>query len=169
MIDTVLKNEVSELQPKRGLDEESRRLVAQDLSNVHADAFRLTINVQGLHWNVEGPLFYSLHKLTEEQYEDLAESIDTLAERVRALGLLASESLAAYQERSIIDDLPKDTTLKRRVERLIADYERATERLARAVKTAEEHGDVKTADLLTDRIGTYEENAWMLRATIADV
>ena len=41
-------------------------------------------------------------------------------------------------------------------------------RLARAVKTAEEHGDVKTADLLTDRIGTYEESAWMLRATIAD-
>lgn len=168
MIDTVLKNEVSEIQPKRGLDESTRRRVAQDLSNVHADAFRLYINVQGLHWNVEGPLFYSLHKVTEEQYEDLAESIDTLAERVRALGLLATESLAAYQERSIIDDLPKDSSLTQRVERLINDYERATERLATAVKTAEEQGDVKTADLLTDRIGVYEENAWMLRATISE-
>jgi len=165
--DAVLKNEVSNLEPKRGLTEETRKVTAEHLSNVQADAFRLFINVQGLHWNVEGPLFYSLHKLTEEQYEELSETIDEIAERVRALGLIPPESLAAYQERSILDDLPKDAPLKNRVERLVADYERATERLTEAVRVAEEHHDVKTADLLTEQIGIYDENAWMLRATVA--
>lgn len=124
--------------------------------------------MQGIHWNAQGPLFYSLHQLTENQYEDLGESIDDLAERVRALGLVALESLEAYQERSVIDDLPKGADLKQRVARLISDYERATERAAKAVHVAEEHGDVMTADLLTERIGVYEENAWMLRATLAE-
>lgn len=138
------------------------------MSNVHADAFRLLINVQGIHWNAQGPLFYSLHQLTENQYEDLGESIDDLAERVRALGLVALESMQDYQERSVIDDLPRDADLRTRVARLISDYERATERAAKAVNVAEENGDVMTADLLTARIGVYEENAWMLRATLAE-
>ena len=167
MTQAVLRNEISDLKPERGLDDESRRVTAERLSEVQADAFRLFVNVQGLHWNVEGPLFYSLHKLTEEQYEELSESIDTLAERVRALGLVPPESLASYQTQSIIDDLPRDASLKDRVRRLISDYERAAERLTKAVKVAEEHGDVKSADLMTDRIGVYDENAWMLRATIA--
>lgn len=167
-ISNAAHNEVSELQPNRGLAEEVRRKTAEQVSNVHADAFRLLINVQGIHWNAQGPLFYSLHQLTENQYEDLGDSIDDLAERVRALGLVALESLEAYQERSVIDDLPKDADLKQRVARLISDYERATERAAKAVNVAEEHGDVMTADLLTERIGVYEENAWMLRATLAE-
>jgi starvation-inducible DNA-binding protein len=146
---------------------ETRRETAKKLGDVQADAFRLAVNLQGLHWNVEGPLFYSLHKLTEEQYGEVFDSIDEIAERVRALGLPAPESLASYQERSIIDDLPRNATLEERVERLIADYERATERLKKAVEFAEERGDIKTADLLTDQAGTYEENAWMLRATTA--
>lgn len=162
-----MHNEVSELQPNRGLAEDVRRKTAEEVSKVHADAFRLFINVQGIHWNAEGPLFYSLHQLTEKQYEDLSDSIDELAERVRALGLVAIESLEAYEQRSIIGDLPKGADLADRVKRLISDYERATERAAKAVAVAEEHGDVKTADLLTERIGVYEENAWMLRATIA--
>lgn len=167
MTQDVLKNEITDLKPERGMTIESRRETAELLANVQADAFRIAINLQGLHWNVEGPMFYSLHKLTEEQYTHIAATIDEIAERVRALGLPAPESLADYEQRSVIDDLPKGTDLKKRVKRLVGDYEIATNRLANAVKTAEDNGDVKTADLLTDQIGAYQENAWMLRATIA--
>lgn len=163
----VLKNEITDLKPARGMTIESRRETADLIANVQADAFRIAINLQGLHWNVEGPMFYSLHKLTEEQYTEITESIDVIAERVRALGLPAPESLSEYDQRSVVDDLPKGADLKTRVERIVGDYEIATNRLANAVKLAEEHGDVKTADLLTDQIGTYQESAWMLRATIA--
>jgi starvation-inducible DNA-binding protein len=167
MTQAVLKNEITELAPDSPMDPEARREIADLLSNVLADEYRLFLNTQGLHWNVEGPLFYSVHKLTEQQYRDLFESIDEIAERVRALGLPAPQSLNEIVERSIITDLPEDARLQSRIEQLIGDYERAVRRVSLVVQLAESHGDIKTADLLTERVGTYEENAWMLRATIA--
>lgn len=167
MTQPVLKNEVSELAPDKGLKADERRKIAHALSDITADAFRLSLNTRGMHWNVEGPMFFSLHKLTEAQYDELAESIDELAERVRALGLPAPESLDEFASRSNIGDLPREADLKTRIERMVSDYETAVERTAGVVELAEKSGDIKTADLLTERIGVYEENAWMLRATIA--
>ena len=163
----VLKNEITELKPNSPVDADQRREIADMLGHVLADEYRLFVNTQGLHWNVEGPLFYSLHKLTESQYRELFESIDEIAERIRALGLPAPQSFREFADRSILSDLPEDTDLQGRIEQMIADYERAVRRASLVVQLAESHGDVKTADLLTGRVGVYEQNAWMLRATIA--
>ncbi|MDX1517481.1 MAG: Dps family protein [Woeseiaceae bacterium] len=167
MTQTVLKNEVTELSPDKGIRTETRRAVADSLGNALADAFRLYFNVQTLHWNVEGPMFYSLHKLTEEQYAELNESVDTIAERIRALGLPALQTMSEFSDRTEIDDLPTSGDLKGRIARLVKDYETAGLRLQKIIKLAEEAGDIKTADLLTEQLGRYDENAWMLRATIA--
>lgn len=167
MTQTVLKNEITELVPDAGPRLEKRRAVAKVLGDALADAYRLNFNVQGLHWNVEGPMFYSLHKLTETQYEQLAGSVDTIAERIRMLGLPAPQSLKELDERSIVDDLPVDVDLKSRVERVVSDYERTGLRLQQIIGLAEESGDIRTADLLTEQLGHYDEYAWMLRATIA--
>ena len=167
MTQTVLKNEVTELSPDKGMRTEKRRAVADSLGNALADAFRLYFNVQTLHWNVEGPMFYSLHKLTEEQYAELNESVDTIAERIRALGLPALQTMSEFSDRTEIDDLPTSGDLKGRIARLVTDYETAGLRLQKIIRMAEEAGDIKTADLLTEQLGRYEENAWMLRATIA--
>jgi starvation-inducible DNA-binding protein len=167
MTQAVLKNEITELSPDSPMSADQRREIADMIANVLADEYRLFVNTQGLHWNVEGPLFYSLHKLTEAQYREFFESIDTLAERIRALGLPAPQSFREFAERSILKDLPDDAELKVRIEQMITDYERAVRRATLVVKLAETNGDIKTADLLTERVGIYEENAWMLRATIA--
>lgn len=167
MTQTVLKNEVTELSPDKGMRTEQRRAVADSLGNALADAFRLYFNVQTLHWNVEGPMFYSLHKLTEEQYAELNESVDTIAERIRALGIPALQTMSEFSDRTEIDDLPTSGDLKGRIARLVKDYESAGQRLTKIIKLAEEAGDIKTADLLTEQLGRYDENAWMLRATIA--
>ena len=163
----VLQNEITELAPSHGLREEQRRTVAEALAGPLADAFRLSINLRALHWNVEGPLFYSVHKLTEEQYEAMTSTIDEFAERIRALGLRAPQTLREFQEQSDIDDLPDRKELKARIDRVVEDYERAVARMAVAAELAEKHSDIKTADLLTEKIGDFEENAWMLRATTA--
>jgi len=167
MTQSVLKNEITELAPKSDMNGEQRREVADAVANVMSDAYRLLINTQGLHWNVEGPLFYSVHKLTEDQYRELTEAIDDLAERIRALGLPAPQSLRELEQRSIIDDLPEDADLESRIRHIVSGYEQAVRRAALVVQLAETNGDIKTADLLTERVGKYEENAWMLRATVA--
>lgn len=167
MNQAVLDNKVTDLTPDIGVRLQQRRAVAKNLGDVLADAFRLSFNLQGLHWNVEGPLFYSLHKLTEEQYKTVEASVDEIAERIRMLGLPAPESISELDERSIVEDLPRDAELKQRVERTISDYERAGLRLQSVIKAAESCDDIKTADLLTGQLGRYDEFAWMLRATIA--
>jgi len=164
---TVLKNEITELAPRTWMDADQRKEIAEGVANVLADAYRLLVNTQGLHWNVEGPMFYSLHKLTEDHYRELFDSTDVLAERIRALGLPAPQSIRELSERSVLADLPDNAELEGRIERLVEDYERAARRAAQLIELAESNKDVKTADMLTERIGIYEENAWMLRATIA--
>ena len=167
MTQTVLKNEITELSPRTWMDAGQRKEIADGVANILADAYRLLVNTQGLHWNAEGPMFYSLHKLTEDQYRDLFESIDVLAERIRALGLPAPQTIKEFSERSALTDLPDKSELNARIERLVEDYERAARRAAGVIELAEKSNDVKTADMLTERIGVYEENAWMLRATVA--
>lgn len=167
MTQSVLKNEITELSPKSFMTPDQRRDIADRVGNTLADEYRLRLNTQGLHWNVEGPLFFSVHKLTEEQYDELDDSIDTLAERIRALGIPAPQSATEIMQRAAIDDLPEKADLESRIGRLVEDYELAARRAADTVRFAEQYGDIKTADLLTERVGVYDDNAWMLRATVA--
>lgn len=163
-----LQNEVTELEANNGLKKAARREVAEALAGNVADTYTLFASTQGLHWNVQGPLFYSIHKMTEEQYQDMFEAIDDLAERIRTLGFPAPATLGDMYQHSVIDEIDPEADVKAQIEQLIAANEKVTLRMRAAVEKAEALTDVKTADLLTERIGVHEENAWMLRATIAD-
>ena len=74
MTQPALNTQVSELTPDSGLPAEGRQELARLLARGVADTYRLMIDTQGVHWNVQGPLFYSIHKLTEEQYRDMFEA-----------------------------------------------------------------------------------------------
>jgi len=52
------------------------------LKTLLANTYALYLKTHNYHWNVKGPNFFSLHKLLEEQYEDLAEAVDDIAERI---------------------------------------------------------------------------------------
>jgi starvation-inducible DNA-binding protein len=125
-----------------GIEGADRKHLAELLEKALSDTYVLYAKIQGVHWNVAGPLFLSVHKMTEEQYEDLAESIDHLAQRIRALGYLAPTKLARFLELS-------DKSLRE------------------AVSEADNVDDVFTAYMLTARIGRHENFAWMLRALAA--
>lgn len=167
MTQPALKTQTSNLDPQSGLKFEQRRSVADALSMAVSDTYRLFIMTQGVHWNVQGPLFYSVHKLTEDQYRDMFEAIDDLAERIRALGFPAPQTVEALTRTSDLTEPAPGAELKAQIETLVAANESIAERMRPAVHAAEEKDDVKSADLLTDRIGVHEENAWMLRAMIA--
>ena len=77
-----------------GLSDQYRREMSQSLTDILAGTYHLTIKSHVYHWNVSGPLFKSLHELTEEHYEALFQAADVIAERIRALGHLAPVNLA---------------------------------------------------------------------------
>jgi len=147
-------------------DLEQRKRLAASLTGMLADAFVLLVKTQGVHWNAVGPLFVSLHQLTEEQYQDLFGAIDEIAERIRALGYPAPTSIAEMMPHSAIGEETRNPTAEQMVEALIRDHETAARRLREAVEMAEDLRDVATADLLTERLQVHEKAVWMLRATI---
>ena len=71
--------------------------VVESLARFLADTYALYLKTQNYHWNVEGPQFAQLHSLFEEQYNDLATTVDEIAERIRALGAPAPGSFAEFQ------------------------------------------------------------------------
>jgi starvation-inducible DNA-binding protein len=148
-----------------GIEPGARKEIAGDLSRLLADTYTLYLRTHGYHWNVSGPMFNSLHLMFEQQYMDLRDAADAIAERIRALGYPAPASYREYAELSSIADDAEMPEAMEMVRRLVTGHE-ATIRTARtAVAAAEAGGDVATADLVTARIEIHEKTAWMLRAT----
>ena len=81
-----------------GLSESERQGVADSFSSLLADTFTLYLKTHNYHWNVEGPLFNTLHLMFEGHYTELATAVDEIAERIRALGVKAPGSYAAFAD-----------------------------------------------------------------------
>ncbi|MDZ7909371.1 MAG: DNA starvation/stationary phase protection protein [Gemmobacter sp.] len=139
--------------------------IADGLTQALADTYRLMFKTHAYHWNVEGPLFHSIHVLTEGQYNDLFKAADVVAERIRALGYLAPWQLADIIKGSVVEDASKLPSAQDMVADLAADHEAIAKRLRDVIEVAEKGNDPVTADLLTARCAFHEKSAWMLRAT----
>lgn len=153
--------------PSTGLKDADRKVVAEMLSDVTVQTYRTLLRSQVVHWNVVGPLFQPIHQLTEQHYSELFAAIDTLAERIRALGYPAPTGKAA-------SGLDKALSIGGRmnamamVEELIEDHEALTCLIREAAGEAEEFEDFVTHDLLTERLAFHEKAVWMLKAIAAE-
>ncbi len=153
--------------PDTGLETASRRTVAEAMARSLADSYVVMVKTQAFHWNVSGPLFHSLHTLTEEHYRDLFEAVDELAERIRALGLQAPYSFDAMASLSELEELRSTDgrnppTAAEMVALLASDHEKAAALMRARVKVAEDNDDPVSADMLTHRMKFHEQAVWML-------
>ncbi|MFY9589174.1 Dps family protein [Rickettsia endosymbiont of Halotydeus destructor] len=135
------------------------------LEVILADSHALYFKTQNYHWNVEGPEFRSLHLLFEEQYKDLAEGIDELAERIRTLGSKVSPLSELIKLASINEpNLNADSIYM--LEDLVKGQEIIIATLYKGIKISQEEGDEGTADMLINRLKVHEKNKWMLSSSI---
>ena len=148
------------------VDTKGRAAVAEALKSALADSYALYVKTLGVHWNVTGPSFYGLHKLTDAQYNELHQAADAIAERIRALGHVAPASFSEFRSLSIVDVETPHTSTPEMLARLVADNEAVAKRMLEASNVAEDNDDKFTEDMLIARIGQHEENAWMLRASM---
>lgn len=139
--------------------------VAEALAGVLTDTYRLVLKSHGIHWNVTGPLFFSIHEMTEAQYTDMFAAADVLAERIRALGKPAVVNFTALAMGTDGQHQNINMSAEDMVRDLLADHESLAGRMRELVKRAEDAGDPVTADLATERAAFHEKAAWMLRAT----
>jgi starvation-inducible DNA-binding protein len=151
-----------------GLTEEQRQgvieLLNQDLSNTYL----LLVKTRKFHWDVVGPQFRSLHELWDEQYQILTENIDSIAERIRALGGYPIGTAAGFVETATLQEEPGQIPLATEmVQRLSDDHEHIIRSLREHIdQCSDEFHDEGTADFLTGIMEQHEEMAWMLRSFI---
>jgi starvation-inducible DNA-binding protein len=151
-----------------GIAEKDRKKIADGLSHLLADSYILYLKTHNYHWNVEGPMFNMLHLMFMEQYTELWNALDLIAERIRALGSYAPASYKTYSKLSSIEESDKHFHAKEMIKHLLEGHEAVT-KTARAVYPAAEAGrDEATLDLLTQRLQLHEKTAWMLRSLLAD-
>jgi starvation-inducible DNA-binding protein len=154
------------MKPQIGLNDEERTHISQALAKVLADTAALTILARNLHWNVTGPHFVSLHAHFDEEYRALADAQDELAERIRALGLFAPGSLAAFAHLTVVQEVSGALPAEEMIGRLLDGHVALAGRAREALAAAEEAGDAVTADLLTVRLAAHDKSMWMLRSLL---
>jgi starvation-inducible DNA-binding protein len=156
------------LQMNTGISEKDRAAIAQGLSRLLADTYTVYLKTHNFHWNVEGPMFQTLHILFMEQYTETWNAIDLIAERIRSLGHYAPGTYSQFQKLASISETEGVPKAKKMIELLIEGQE-AIVRTARSVlPLADQASDEPTLDLLTQRMQVHEKNAWMLRSLLQD-
>jgi len=154
------------MEPKIGIKEENLAKIAHSLSQILADEYVLYTKTKKAHWNVEGADFYNKHLFFEQQYEQLDEIIDNVAERIRILGHYAPASLKEYLNLTHLSEHPieKNDSLSHMKE-LLADHESILIHLRENISNfAEILRDLGTSDYITGLMETHEKMAWMLRS-----
>ncbi|MDK1016343.1 MAG: Dps family protein [Actinomycetota bacterium] len=149
-----------------GIETSDRLAITESLSVLLADSYNLYLKTHGYHWNVTGPMFRTLHLMFEDEYTELADAVDEIAERIRSLGHMAPASFSSYGALSSIHD---DTDVPEAMT-MVANLVEAHETVARSGRAtlgvAEGAGDPVTVDLATRRLEVHEKTAWMLRSLL---
>ena len=150
-----------------GIREDDRHAIAQGLSALLADTYTLYLKTHYFHWNVTGPMFQTLHLMFETQYNELALAVDSIAERIRALGVQAP---GTYREFMALSSIEESEGVPKAIEMIsqLVEGQEAVVRTARDIfPLLDKVSDEPTADLLTQRMQVHEKTAWMLRSLLA--
>lgn len=137
------------------------------LEFVLANSYSLSLKTQNYHWNVVGQNFKPLHELFGEQYEDLSEAIDEIAERIRALGSKVDGSFESFSKLSTIKSGNKNLSANEMLMDLLASNEILVGILKDVILTAQDLSDEATADMLIERVQIHEKAIWMLQSTVS--
>ncbi|MDJ0449558.1 MULTISPECIES: DNA starvation/stationary phase protection protein [Methylocystis] len=145
------------------LSPEATATLADSINRLVADAYVLYVKTKNFHWHVSGPNFRDFHEMLDEQSEQILESIDPLAERVRKLGQPTLKSLGQILELASLRENQKD---------FVSPYEMLVELMNDNISIAksmrEAHGvcddwdDVATSSLIEQYLDETEKRTWFL-------
>lgn len=148
-----------------GISEKNLKNSSSLLTTVLATEMTLYIKTRKAHWNVTGESFMELHKLFENQYKQLEESIDEIAERIGKLGQKTIGTMQEFLKSSALKENPGTyLSAKELIRELLKDHETVIIQLRKNVDDcAEKNKDTGTADFFTGLMEQHETIAWILR------
>jgi starvation-inducible DNA-binding protein len=150
---------------RNDLGRELREKVTSLLNQQLADTFDLYSQTKQAHWNVKGAQFFQLHELFDKLAEELTGYVDLIAERATALGTLAQGTVRMSAANSQLPECDLNVTDSLATVEALADrYAALASSTRRAIKSADSHGDVDTADLFTEISRGLDKALWFLEA-----
>ena len=149
-----------------GISTKDRAAIAKGLSRLLADTYVVYLKTHNFHWNVEGPMFQTLHQMFMDQYTETWNAIDLVAERIRSLGHYAPGTYKEYLELARVKETQGQPRAEQMVKLLIEGQEAIVRTAREVLPVAEQADDQPTLDLLTQRMQVHEKNAWMLRSLL---
>lgn len=139
----------------------------EELKTALATSFAFYLKAQYFHWNVTGKDFVQLHDFFGKLYEEVLDSIDTMAEHIRALDAYAPGGLKRMVDLSLISDtdiIPSDQEM---VNILLQDNRTIIKQLNKVFQFADSENEQGLADFISQRLASHQKHAWMMRSILS--
>ncbi|UPA18150.1 Dps family protein [Borrelia puertoricensis] len=127
-------------------------------------------NLRGIHWNIKDVNFFVIHKKTEKLYDYVAEVIDILAERTRALGYDSEFRCSEFIKKSFINEISLDITssFEPSIRSIVCNLNDILKNMSKIRCFVDSTSDYGTANILDDIIVSFEKYLWMYRSLLCD-
>ena len=149
-----------------GITDQNREKIADQLAKILADEFVLYSKTLNAHWNVEGPDFHPVHLYLETLYQQQQKIVDTVAEKIRAIGHYVPGQLNKYLELThLSESSPEKNDSQTYFAELLVDHESIIVFLRENIKPiADKLKGEGISDYITGLMELHEKTAWMLRS-----
>jgi starvation-inducible DNA-binding protein len=148
------------------LGSDATKDISGALNTLLADMFALYLKTKNFHWHMSGPSFRDYHLLLDEQADQLYETTDVIAERVRKVGGTTIRSIGHIGRlQRILDNDAEYVTPLDMLAELRDDNKQLAARMRETHGVCDEHGDIASASLLENWIDEAERRVWFLFET----
>lgn len=120
------------------------------------------------HWFVKGPHFFTLHEKFEELYNESANVVDEVAERLLAIGGTPVATMKEYLSIATLEETNEESKSDEMVTSLVEDYKHLKGELEALAELAEQHEDEVIADLAIGILANIDLHVWMLTAYLGE-
>ena len=153
----------SRLATPTDLAPEEVRAVTEAVNPLIGDAFALYVKTKNFHWHMAGSHFRDYHLLLDEQADQIFDSIDDMAERVRKVGGTTVRSISHISElQTIADDNDDVVPAGEMVQRLMNDNAHIAKNIRGAIAVCDKSRDSATSNLLQEILDETERRKWFL-------
>jgi len=152
----------------------AEKVCAESVDNLNqllADTMTLRDLYKKHHWQLAGPTFYQLHLLFDKHYEQQADLVDAIAERIQLLGGISLAMAHDVAETTLIPRPPKGREeVPVQISRLLHAHEIVLKEARTMARQAAASGDDGTNDLLVSNvIRTNELQVWFVGEHVVEM
>ncbi len=145
----------------------NKKELIEKMRKILADSYCVYLKTQNYHWNISrNNAFSGLHILFQNQYEELAEAIDDIAERIRQLGVKVPAGLSIFSKVTTIKDGDENADANAMLTDLANDQRNIMSIVNETIQLSYKLEDEGTADLLIERLRAHDKNKWMLESSL---